>query len=219
MHTWQGMRKARHVNLPQTGCTLGYYGSQSKETKSQTGYIAKFRSQQRTGHHRFHHTELMWWDSRTGVRTQTRNCISGQTDCWYLPSLLPSSIPGSSDQSADTQEQTHIQILTTDPMPNLGRSDQGCDLCPDRPRLSIQQSVLFIKEHIYCTNGSAGKEICPQFGRPGFDPWVGKIPWRRERLPTPVVWPGEPMDCIVHGVTKSRTQLSDFYFQTSEEQS
>ena len=27
--------------------------------------------------------------------------------------------------------------------------------------------------------------------RPRFDPWVGKIPWRRERLPTPVFWPGE----------------------------
>ena len=27
--------------------------------------------------------------------------------------------------------------------------------------------------------------------RPGFDPWVGKILWRRERLPTPVFWPGE----------------------------
>ena len=27
---------------------------------------------------------------------------------------------------------------------------------------------------------------------PGFDPWVGKIPWRKERLlPTPVFWPGE----------------------------
>ena len=24
-----------------------------------------------------------------------------------------------------------------------------------------------------------------------FDPWVGKIPWRRERLPTLVFWPGE----------------------------
>ena len=24
-----------------------------------------------------------------------------------------------------------------------------------------------------------------------FDPWVGKSPWRRERLPTPVFWPGE----------------------------
>ena len=30
-----------------------------------------------------------------------------------------------------------------------------------------------------------------QRGRPGFDPWVGKISWRRERLPTPVFWPGE----------------------------
>ena len=24
-----------------------------------------------------------------------------------------------------------------------------------------------------------------------FNPWVGKIPWRRERIPTPVLWPGE----------------------------
>ena len=24
-----------------------------------------------------------------------------------------------------------------------------------------------------------------------FDPWVGKIPWRREWLPTPVFLPGE----------------------------
>ena len=25
-----------------------------------------------------------------------------------------------------------------------------------------------------------------QCRRPGFDPWVGKIPWRRDRLPTPI---------------------------------
>ena len=30
-----------------------------------------------------------------------------------------------------------------------------------------------------------------QCRRPGFNPWVRKIPWRRERLPTPVLWPGE----------------------------
>ena len=30
-----------------------------------------------------------------------------------------------------------------------------------------------------------------QCGRPGFNPWIGKIPWRRERLPTPVLWPGK----------------------------
>ena len=30
-----------------------------------------------------------------------------------------------------------------------------------------------------------------QCGRPGFNPWVGKIPWRRERLPTLVFWTRE----------------------------
>ena len=121
--------------------------------------------------------------------------------------------------------------------------------------------------------------ICLQCWRPGFDPWSGKIPWRRERLPTPVFWPRElhrlyspwgpkksdrterlslsflgfpcgsagkesacnvgdlgsipelgkspgewnsypfqysylenSMDCIVHGITKSQTWLSDFHF-------
>ena len=31
----------------------------------------------------------------------------------------------------------------------------------------------------------------PQCKRPGLDPWVGKMPWRRERLPTLAFWPGE----------------------------
>ena len=35
----------------------------------------------------------------------------------------------------------------------------------------------------------------PESRRPGLHPWVEKIPWRRERLPTPVFWPGE-----VHGL-------------------
>ena len=38
--------------------------------------------------------------------------------------------------------------------------------------------------------GSVHK-VCLQWGRPGFNPWVGKIRWRREQLPTPVFWPGE----------------------------
>ena len=37
-----------------------------------------------------------------------------------------------------------------------------------------------------------------------------KIPWRRERLPTPAFWPGK-----IHGVAKSRKSLSDFHFQVS----
>ena len=35
-----------------------------------------------------------------------------------------------------------------------------------------------------------GKESMP-CGRPGFDPWVGKIPWRRVWQATPVFLPGE----------------------------
>ena len=34
-------------------------------------------------------------------------------------------------------------------------------------------------------------KICLECGRPGFTPWVGKISWRREWLPTPVFLPGE----------------------------
>ena len=39
--------------------------------------------------------------------------------------------------------------------------------------------------------GSAGKGSTCNVGDLGSNPWVGKIPWRRERLPTPVFWPGE----------------------------
>ena len=33
--------------------------------------------------------------------------------------------------------------------------------------------------------------ICLQCKRPGFDPWVGKISWRRKQQPTPVFLPGK----------------------------
>ena len=49
-----------------------------------------------------------------------------------------------------------------------------------------------------------------QGGRPGFNPWIGKIPCRREQLPIPVFWPGEFH--AVHGVAKSQTRLGNFHF-------
>ena len=39
--------------------------------------------------------------------------------------------------------------------------------------------------------GASGKEPTCQCGRPGFHPWVGKIPWRRAWQPTAVFLPGE----------------------------
>ena len=60
----------------------------------------------------------------------------------------------------------------------------------------------------------------------GFDPWVGKIPWRRAWQPIPVLLPGKcygqrslenAMDrggwqATGHGVAKSQTWLSGFTF-------
>ena len=52
----------------------------------------------------------------------------------------------------------------------------------------------------------SGKESTCQSRRPGFDPWVGKMPWRRKWHPTPVFLPGEShrgaWRATVHGVTK-----------------
>ena len=63
---------------------------------------------------------------------------------------------------------------------------------------------------------------CLQCGRPGFDPWVGKIRWRKKWQPTPVFLPGKfhgqrnlssvDWQATVRGVTKSWTRLSDFTF-------
>ena len=57
-------------------------------------------------------------------------------------------------------------------------------------------------------------DVCLQCRRPGFNPWIGTIPWRRQWHPTPVLLPRKS-----HGlrslagyspwVTKSRTRLSD----------
>ena len=50
--------------------------------------------------------------------------------------------------------------------------------------------------------------VCLPCGRPGFDPWVRKIAWRRKWQPTPVFSPGKfhgqrSLVARVHGVTKS----------------
>ena len=44
---------------------------------------------------------------------------------------------------------------------------------------------------IYFNGNYCGKESACNAGDLGFHPWVGKILWRMERLPTPVFSPGE----------------------------
>ena len=49
--------------------------------------------------------------------------------------------------------------------------------------LCQEEGILFLPD------SSSGKESACK--RLGFDPWVGKIPWRRAWQPTPVFLPGE----------------------------
>ena len=45
-----------------------------------------------------------------------------------------------------------------------------------------------LRMHVGFPGGTSGKEPACQCGRqetPGFNPWVGKIPWRRKWQPTP----------------------------------
>ena len=46
-------------------------------------------------------------------------------------------------------------------------------------------------EHLSFPTWCSGKESACQCKRCKFNPWVGKIPWRREWQPTPVFLPGE----------------------------
>jgi len=39
--------------------------------------------------------------------------------------------------------------------------------------------------------GSDGKEYACQSRRPGFYPWIEKIPWRKKWQPTPIFLPGQ----------------------------
>ena len=61
------------------------------------------------------------------------------------------------------------------------------------------------------------KRICLQCERPGFNPWIGKIPWRREWQPTPVFLPREfhgqrAWWVTFHGIAKSQTGLNNYTF-------
>ena len=50
---------------------------------------------------------------------------------------------------------------------------------------------LLLQQHIIQSAFNCVTRIRLQCRRPGFHPWVGKIPWRREWLTTPEFLPGE----------------------------
>ena len=56
---------------------------------------------------------------------------------------------------------------------------------------------------------SAGKEFTCNAGDVGLIPGLGRSPGEGKGYPLQYTGPENSMDCIVHGVAKSQTQLSD----------
>jgi len=59
---------------------------------------------------------------------------------------------------------------------------------------SMMDSVQEGNALTHCNTGFSGSSVGKEFAcnaRDLFDSWVGKICWRRDRLPTPVFWPGK----------------------------
>ena len=74
---------------------------------------------------------------------------------------------------------------------------------------NYDRSVTFQR----CCQSIKTSRWCRGHRRHGFNPWVGKISWRRKWQPTPMFLPGKSHGqrspaATVHGVTNSRTQLS-----------
>ena len=60
--------------------------------------------------------------------------------------------------------------------------------------------------------GSAGKESACSVGNPGVIPGLERSPGEGNSSPLQYSSQENSMDCIVHGVARSRTQLRDFPF-------
>ena len=85
---------------------------------------------------------------------------------------------------------THSSVLALR-IPGMGEPGGLLSMGSHRVRHNCSDLAAAANPLLGFPGGSAGKESICNMGDPGFDLWVGKIPWRREWLPTPVFCPGE----------------------------
>ena len=103
---------------------------------------------------------------------EERACFSRQSHSWdKLPGCLPGPVGNLFSLFTKQLQSSSVLALCRGPISNA--------------------SPLKTWGFITISQMVQRKRICQQCKRPGFDPWVGKIPWRREWQPTPVSLPGE----------------------------
>ena len=90
---------------------------------------------------------------------------------------------------------TNIMLICVFPDSSVGKESA----CNAGDLISIHGSGRPAGEGIGYPLQYSWASLVAQLVRPGFYPWVGNIPWSRERLPTPVFWPGE-----FHGLYRPR---------------
>ena len=69
--------------------------------------------------------------------------------------------------------------------------------------------ITELSSHIL--SGSAGKESAYRWGRLDFIPGLGRSPGEGHSYPLQYCGLENAMDCIIHGIAKSQTQLSNFH--------
>ena len=121
--------------------------------------------------------------------------------CWTLPSV---EILCLAFQKRNKSSETGIDLFISSHhlCPSGFSRKQMMDLGITRPRAGLPRRY-------------SGKSACwcrRRCRRRGFDPWAGKIPWRRKWQPTPVFLPGKSTDFSLVGYSQwgHLTQLSDW---------
>ena len=124
-------------------------------------------------------------------------------------------------QQRDSVINIHVSILFKIFFPfSLLQNTEQSSLCYTAGLcwLCILNIAVYTHPVLRFPSGLAGKEsTCSagDTGDSGLFPGLGRFPWRQKRQATSVFLPGEShgqrsLAATVHGVTKSRTRLSDY---------
>ena len=90
---------------------------------------------------------------------------------------------GQADQSKEAGQARRVRN------PESTKINTTWSLRTDRKGLPRSPPISLCTWHLKCS--SSDGRVCPQWGRPRFDPWVRKVPWRRKGQPTLVFLPGK----------------------------
>ena len=124
-------------------------------------------------------------------------------ECWSrLPFPSPGDLP---DPGIEPGSPTlRADSLPSEPNKRCSKAHSG----------HLLQSVWGTGSDFIELGGSSDGRVCLQWWRPRFDPWVGKIPWRRNGNPLQHSCLENPMDGGTWQLQsmglQSQTRLSDF---------